>query len=90
LGISRSGYFLKAIRAYRYTTNHLERLIKELKRWTKAVEVFCGPEALEKCRRTKDSRRKYSWEAAMPLDTLNEALLHMDTLGKDKQGQNSI
>ena len=57
---SRSGYFLglyalfeflnhpKAIRAYLYTTNQLERLIKELKRRTKVVEVFCGPEALEK------------------------------------------
>ena len=38
----------KAIRAYLYTTNLLERLIKELKRRTKVVEVFCGPEALEK------------------------------------------
>ncbi len=38
----------KAIRAYLYTTNQLERLIKELKRRTKVVEVFCGPEALEK------------------------------------------
>jgi len=31
-----------------YTTNQLERLIKELKRRTKVVEVFCGPEALER------------------------------------------
>jgi len=38
----------EAIRAYLYTTNQLERLIKELKRRTKVVEVFCGPEALEK------------------------------------------
>ena len=38
----------KGIRAYLYTTNQLERLIKELKRRTKVVEVFCGPEALEK------------------------------------------
>ncbi|MCD6540348.1 transposase, partial [Candidatus Bipolaricaulota bacterium] len=38
----------KGIRAYLYTTNQLERLIEELKRRTKAVEVFCGPEALEK------------------------------------------
>ncbi len=38
----------KAIRAYLYTTNQLERLIKELKRRTKVVEVFCGPKALEK------------------------------------------
>ena len=37
-----------AIRAYLYTTNQLERLIKELKRRTKVVEVFCGPQALEK------------------------------------------
>jgi len=29
-------------------TNQLERLIKELKRRTKVVEVFCGPQALEK------------------------------------------
>ena len=38
----------KAIRSYLYTTNQLERLIKELKRRTKVVEVFCGPQALEK------------------------------------------
>ena len=38
----------EAIRAYLYTTNQLERLIKDLKRRTKVVEVFCGPEALEK------------------------------------------
>ena len=38
----------EAIRVHLYTTNQLERLIKELKRWTKVVEVFCGPEALEK------------------------------------------
>ena len=38
----------KGIRAYLYTTNQLERLIKELKRRTKVVEIFCGPEALEK------------------------------------------
>ena len=38
----------KAIRAYLYTTNQLERLMKELKRRTKVVEIFCGPEALEK------------------------------------------
>ena len=38
----------KTIRAYLYTTNQLERLIKELKRRTKVVEVFCGPQALEK------------------------------------------
>lgn len=38
----------KAIRPYLYTTNQLERLMKELKRRTKVVEVFCGPEALEK------------------------------------------
>jgi len=38
----------KGIRAYLYTTNQLERLIKELKRRTKVVEVFCGPQALEK------------------------------------------
>ncbi len=38
----------KPIRPYLYTTNQLERLIKELKRRTKVVEVFCGPEALEK------------------------------------------
>ena len=38
----------KIIRAYLYTTNQLERLIKELKRRTKVVEVFCGPQALEK------------------------------------------
>jgi len=38
----------KAIRAYLYTTNQLERLMKEVKRRTKVVEVFCGPEALEK------------------------------------------
>jgi len=36
----------KAMRSYLYTTNQLERLIKELKRRTKVVEVFCGPEAL--------------------------------------------
>ena len=38
----------KTIRSYLYTTNQLERLMKELKRRTKVVEVFCGPEALEK------------------------------------------
>jgi putative transposase len=38
----------KAIRAYLYTTNQLERLMKEVKRRTKVVEIFCGPEAVEK------------------------------------------
>ena len=38
----------KAIRPFLYTTVRLERLIKELKRRTKVVEVFCGPQALEK------------------------------------------
>jgi len=38
----------KSIRSYLYTTNQLERLMKEVKRRTKVVEIFCGPEALEK------------------------------------------
>jgi len=38
----------KSIRPYLYTTNQLERLMKEVKRRTKVVEIFCGPEALEK------------------------------------------
>jgi putative transposase len=38
----------KPIRPYLYTTNQLERLMKEVKRRTKIVEVFCGPEALGK------------------------------------------
>jgi len=38
----------KAIRPYLYTTNQLERLIKEVKRRVKVVEVFCGPQAVEK------------------------------------------
>jgi len=38
----------KPIRRYLYTTNQLERLIKEVKRRTKTVEIFCNPGALEK------------------------------------------
>ena len=38
----------KPIRRYLYTTNQLERLAKEVKRWTKVVEVFCSEEAAEK------------------------------------------
>ena len=38
----------KSIRSYLYTTNQLERLMKELKRRTKVVEISCGPEALQK------------------------------------------
>ncbi|QJA05952.1 IS256 family transposase [Thermosulfurimonas marina] len=36
------------IRNYIYTTNQLERLIKEVKRRTKVIEVFCEPGALYK------------------------------------------
>jgi len=42
----------KAIQPYLYTTNQLERLMKEVKRRTKVVEVFCGPEAW---------RSSYTW-----------------------------
>lgn len=35
-------------RPYLYTTNQLERLVKEVKRRVKVVEVFCGEEAVEK------------------------------------------
>lgn len=38
----------KSIRRYLYTTNQLERLVKEVKRRTKVAEVFCGEEAVEK------------------------------------------
>jgi putative transposase len=38
----------KEIRSYLYTTNQLERLMKEVKRRVKVVEIFCGPEAVEK------------------------------------------
>ena len=38
----------KPIRRYLYTTNQLERLIKEVKRRVKTVEIFCNPGALEK------------------------------------------
>lgn len=38
----------KGIRYFLYTTNQLERLMKEVKRLTKVVEIFCGPESLEK------------------------------------------
>jgi len=38
----------KATRPYLYTTNQLERLIKKVKRRMKVVEIFCGPEAVEK------------------------------------------
>ena len=37
----------KSIRRYLYTTNLLERLVKEVKRWTKVVEVFCGEGVVE-------------------------------------------
>ena len=36
----------KPIRRYLYTTNQLERLVKEVKRLTKVVEVFCSKEDL--------------------------------------------
>mgnify|MGYP000091241179 CR=1 FL=1 len=36
------------IRSYIYTTNQLERLIKEVKRRAKVIEVFCEPGALRK------------------------------------------
>jgi len=36
------------IRSYIYTTNQLERLIKEVKRRAKVIEVFCEPGALQK------------------------------------------
>lgn len=38
----------KTIQKYLYTTNQLEWLAKEMKRRTKAVEVFCGEEAVAK------------------------------------------
>ncbi|MCD5409067.1 transposase, partial [Candidatus Bipolaricaulota bacterium] len=38
----------KEIRSYLYTTNQLERLMKEVKRRVKVVEIFCGPGAAEK------------------------------------------
>jgi hypothetical protein len=37
----------RPVRRYLYTTNQLERLAKEIKRRTKAVEVFCGEGAVE-------------------------------------------
>jgi len=37
----------KCIRRYLYTTNLLERLVKEVKRRTKVVEVFCGEGVVE-------------------------------------------
>ncbi len=33
---------------YLYTTNQLERLMREVKRQVKTVGIFCDPEALEK------------------------------------------
>lgn len=38
----------KPIRRYLYTTNQLERLMKEVKRRMRGVEIFCNPGALEK------------------------------------------
>ena len=38
----------KPIRRYLYTTNQLERLIKEVKRRVRAAEIFCKPGPLEK------------------------------------------
>jgi len=41
-------YHPKPIRRYRYATNQLERLAKEVKRRTKVGEVFCSEDAVEK------------------------------------------
>jgi putative transposase len=38
----------KGIRQFIYTTNQLERLMKEIKRRTKVIEVFSGPESAYK------------------------------------------
>lgn len=38
----------KAIRPYLYTTNQLERVMKEVGRRTKVLEVFCGPKSVMK------------------------------------------
>ena len=38
----------KELRPYLYTTNQLERLMKEVKRRTRVVGVFCGETAVEK------------------------------------------
>jgi putative transposase len=38
----------KPIRRHLYTTNQLERLVKEVKRRTNGVEVFCNEDAAEK------------------------------------------
>ncbi|MGC8817712.1 MAG: transposase, partial [Candidatus Hadarchaeum sp.] len=36
------------VQKYLYAVNQLERLVKEVKRRVKVVEVFCGEEAVEK------------------------------------------
>ncbi|NOX45199.1 MAG: hypothetical protein GXO72_05665 [Caldiserica bacterium] len=78
----------KEIHSYIYPTHQLERLMKEVKRRVKVVEIYCGPEAVEKsyawwcCRKRTGLRyrwrlkkfAKYRREATMSTDTLNEAL----------------
>jgi len=53
----------KPIRRYFYTTNQLEQLAKEVKRRTKAVEVFCSEEAAEELLYLVLSRLDEAWGA---------------------------
>jgi len=53
----------KPIRRYRYTTNQLERLAKEVKRRTKVVELFCGEGAVERLLYLVLSQMDEAWGA---------------------------